>query len=336
MEKRLIKSLLLLFVIVLASCSVSRISYGNVSVPEEGGVSFLQITNDADNVAEPGVRRNILLSQGNRPNLEWWINPMIAVSPDGSKIAYINAKNSMRNIMVKSSKSGGASIQRTFRNFVTDFSWSLDGKTICFTENRNGHSGIYLVAADQGSIVKQISNGLSNDYAGVISPDGNFIFFHRGEGGYDNYGLWSFDKKTNLFSNYSRGMTPCLIPQSNNVIYCSRYTERKECEIWRINFETAVEEVLLSQTGKSFTMPKLSPDWKWILCTGNSITPTKIQNTDIFVVRTDGTMFTQLTFHPGNDLSAVWDPNGKNIYFLSQRGSKDGKYNVWKMDFNLE
>lgn len=310
-------------------------SFVNVSVPEEGGVNFLEMTSDADNVANPGVKRNNILSGTNKVALEWWINPMIAVSPDGSKIAYINAKNGMQNVMIKSARSGGASIQRTFRNFVTDFSWSPDGKSLCFTEYRNGNLGVYLVSSEQGSIVKQISTGVANDYAGVMTADGNIVFFHRGEGGLDSYGLWSYDMKTNLYSNYSRGMAPCLIPGKTNEVYCSRYTTHKECEVWRVNFDTGIEEVILSQPNKSFTTPRLSPDGRWILCTGSSVTPRKIQNTDIFVIRTDGTMFTQLTYHPGNDISAAWAPDGKSIYFLSQRGSKEGKYNVWKMDFNL-
>ncbi len=61
----------------------------------------------------------------------------------------------------------------------------------------------------------------------------------------------------------------------------------------------------------------------------------KIDNTDIFVVRTDGTQLTQLTYHPGNDLSPVWSPDGKSIFFLSQRGSAEKNYNVWRMDFGM-
>ena len=53
------------------------------------------------------------------------------------------------------------------------------------------------------------------------------------------------------------------------------------------------------------------------------------------VIGTDGNNLTQLTYHPGNDISAVWAPDGKSIYFLSQRGNVEGKYNVWKMNFNL-
>ncbi|WP_279159287.1 hypothetical protein [Muribaculum intestinale] len=267
--------------------------------------------------------------------VDWWVNPQIAISPDGQKIAYINLKNGTQNIMVKNAKKGGASVQRTFRTAVEDFSWSPDGTTLCFTEVRNGHHGIYLVNAEQGSVVKQISGGNDNDYGGVLSRDGNTIFFHRGEG-FQSYSIWSYDRKTNLFSNYSRGMTPVLIPGKDNEIYCARFTDQKESEIWRINFETGVEEIILSQPGRSFTTPQLSPDGKWLLVTGTSVSEKdKAINTDIFVVRTDGTNLTQLTYHPGNDMSAIWSPDGKYIYFLSQRGSANRIFNVWKMSFDL-
>jgi Tol biopolymer transport system component len=257
------------------------------------------------------------------------------VSPKGDKIGYINEKNCTTNVMIKSSSKGGASVQRTFRTNVQGFSWSPDGKELCFTEIRGGHQGIYLVSADQGTVVKQISNSGDNDMGGVVSRDGNTIFFHRGEG-YSSYSLWSYDRKTNLFSNYSRGMTACLIPGDPNTIYCGRFTDKKESEIWRINFQTGVEELILGAPNKSYTSPQLSPDGKWLLVTGNSKSEKEgIANTDIFVVRTDGTQLTQLTFHPGNDLSPIWSPDGRSIFFISQRGSKDKNYNVWRMDFNL-
>ena len=131
-------------------------------------------------------------------------------------------------------------------------------------------------------------------------------------------------------------MTPQPIPNTPNTLYCARFTQENECEIWRINYETGVEEVILAQPGKSFTSPQLSPNGRWILCTGSSVSEKeKISNTDIYVVRTDGTGLTQLTFHPGNDLSAVWSADGKSIFFLSQRGSAKRLYNVWKMEFKL-
>ncbi len=320
--------------VCLYSCVTQQtVSYANVSVPEEGGINFVRITDDADKVINPVPTSSFPISTSTSL-ITWWVNPIISVSPDGSKIAYVNYKENMSNIMEKSATTGGPSTQRTFRNRVTDFSWSPDGKKFCFSENRNNISGIYLVNSEQGSVVRQISTTSANDYAPVMTKDGKTIYFHRREGT-DIYSLWSFDVDKNLFSNYSRGMTPCVVPGNANIIYCARFTTNKESEIWKLNLETGTEEILLSKPGKSFTTPKISPDGRWILCTGSSVTAKNKQNTDIFVIATDGTLFTQFTYHPGNDLSAVWSPDGRSIYFVSQRGSTKGEYNVWKMDFNM-
>jgi Tol biopolymer transport system component len=345
MKRKILNTLLVAGVMLAVgfmvySCGMTKLSFANISVPEEGGINFLKITEDDDAVCFPTVNTshqliNIGSSSGTAVGISWWVNPQVALSPDGQKIAYINNKNKMKNVMVKSSGSGGTSVQRTFRNAVTDFSWSPDGKNLCFTEFRNGHYGVYLVPAEQGSVVKQISTTSADDLSPVMSVDGKTIFFHRGEG-YSTYSLWSFDIDKNQFSNYSRGMTPFLDAKNHNIIYCSRFTDKKECEVWKLNIETGTEEIILAQQGKSFSTPQISPDGKWILVTGSSITPQKVQNTDLFVIGTDGNNFTQLTYHPGNDLSGIWAPDGKSIYFISQRGAtKPNVFNVWKMDFNL-
>lgn len=301
--------------------------YSQQAVPEESGIRFEKITDDADYVNDNGlVGRNAG---------SWWVGPQLALSPDGSRIAYINNRNKMQNIMVKPTTRGGASIQRTQRVNVKDVTWSEDGKMLCFTEYRNGHYGIYLTNADQGSIVRQINNGNDNDFSGVLVNNGNTVLFHRQEGR-GNYGLWEYDFKTNIFSNFSRGMTPVSIPGEKSTIYCTRMTNNGQGEIWKINYVTGNEELILSHPDKSFSTPQLSPDGKWIICTGSSVSElTQKQNTDIYAIRVTGTQLTQLTFHPGNDLSPVWSPDGHSIYFLSQRGSAERYYNVWKMDFNL-
>jgi tricorn protease-like protein len=168
------------------SCGMTKLSFANVSVPEEGGINFVKITEDDDAVCFPGVsvsRPLISIGKSSATGvfITWWVNPQVAVSPDGQKIAYINKKNDMNNIMVKNAGSGGTSAQRTFRNAITDFSWSPDGKNLCFTEKRNEKHGIYMIPADQGSVLKQISTTSADDYYPVMSKDGKTIFFHRGE-----------------------------------------------------------------------------------------------------------------------------------------------------------
>lgn len=315
-------------------------NWSETFVPEEGGSSFERITTDNDcvNPNLTGKRKERYYGDKSKADLtrmDWWINPQLAISPNGSKIAYLNFKNNTSNIMVKDATQGGASVQRTFRTGVTDFTWAPNGKDLCFTEMRGGHAGIYLVDATEGNVVHQISTGTDNDLGGVMSKDCRTIFFHRGEG-MNSYSIWSYNRDKNLFSNYSRGMTPVPDPKNPDVLYCSRFTDRKECEIWRINTRTGTEEIILSQPGRCFSTPQVSPDGKWVLVTGSGISEKEgLVNTDLYVIGTDGTHFTQLTYHPGNDLSGVWSPDGRSIYFLSQRGSANRNYNIWKMSFPL-
>jgi Tol biopolymer transport system component len=343
------------FSFLLGSCAVSSGSkvsgklsklLVSLSVPEEGGMSFVKITDDGDAVASPGFAATTKQTVTSNPgsSINWYLGSVIDISPDGKSVGYINYKNDMTNVMIKSALSGGGSTQRTFRNDVRNFSWSPDGARICFTEYRNGKLGIYMADANQGAVVRQMSSSSYDDSSPVVSVSrdkGERLFFHRYEGdktGVRNnnfYTMWSYDLNTGLFSNYSRGMTPCIDNTNPDIVYCVRFTSKGASEIWKVNTATGAEELLLSQKDRDFSNPKISPDGRWILVSGTSKTPSKIFNIDLFVVRPNGNDLTQLTYHPGNDMSGVWAPNGKSIYFVSQRGSKDGIYNVWKMDFTL-
>ena len=336
----------------------SKVIYSSVYVPEEGGINFVKITNDADLVACPGYRATFKEHQTTAPSsggVYWYPYSVLAISKDGESIGYIALRNDATNVMIKSTKQGGGSTQQTFRSDVREFTFSPDGKKVCFTEYRDGKRGIYMMDFNQGTVTQRISPLDSHDNGPAISKDGNTIFFDRSEGK-QNSGLWSYNIKTGLFSNYSHGSTPCIDPTNEKIIYCYRvayndnttrvyntsdgriyYNEKQpRGEIWKLNTERGTEEILLTQERTCFTTPEVSPDGKWILFTGANKSNNGIYNTNIFVMKSDGTRFTQLTYHPGNDLSAIWSPDGKSIYFISQRGTEKGVYNVWKMDFQLQ
>ena len=348
----------------LNSCGVSKVTvmYSLISVPEEGGINFVQITTEEDGMASPGfevTNKETITSNPSKSGISWCRYPVIDVSPDGEKIGYVNYKNETSNVMIKSANSGGGSTQRTFRTDVRGFTFSPDGAKICYTEFRDGNTGIYMMDSQKGTTVQRISPTASHDNGPSMSKQDRIIFFDRWEGEY-NYSLWSYDADKGLFSNYSRGYTPCVDPTNDKIIYCARYTyddnssivdvskklfnqkqifisnaKTRRSEIWKLDTDKGTEELLLSDKMSSFSAPKVSPDGKWILITGANKSNNDVWNTNIFVIRADGTNFTQLTYHPGNDMSAVWSPDGKSIYFVSQRGTKKGAYNVWKMNFPL-
>lgn len=75
-----------------------KFDYSVVFVPEEGGVKFEKITEDADMVAEYKQGRNRtgnlvkkatgIFGSVKTNVLDWWVIPQIALSPDGKRIGF--------------------------------------------------------------------------------------------------------------------------------------------------------------------------------------------------------------------------------------------------------
>lgn len=329
-------SVLLATVLYICGCA-SQIDTSRIYVPEEGGINFVKVTDEnAEQLIRPNIQQN-----GNR--LTWWANPYFAISNNGENLAYICSRNEKSNVFIKNLNARAGSQQRTFSGDIQDVALSPDGNTICFSKLNgqpntsmygaqvySNYNTIFTTSAKQGSVVQQISAPNVKDYGPHYSPDGKMIFFARNDG--TEYAIWSQNMEDGTLSYYCYGTSPC--PINDEEFLCVRRNSANNYEIWLINYIKGTESIILSQENRSFTTPSLSPDGKWIVCTSNSNDKGN-ENLDIYVVLTDGSRLTQLTYHPGHDLSPVWAPDGKSIYFLSQRGSEKGIYNVWKMNFNL-
>mgnify|MGYP002069827431 CR=1 FL=1 len=312
----------------LACCSISAqtVDYSVVSVPEESGTDFTQISQITDYVCMPEVKRS-------ERNIGWFSNRILDISKDGTQIAYLSFRNNTTNIFIKELSKQGSSIQKTNRTAVLDFSYSPDGKQIVFSEARGKTNQIFQTSSDKGFVCRQITNG-NTDYSPIYSSDMGLIFFARQEN--NGISIWSHDMKNNFLANYSQGFNPYPV-RGEQAFICIRANAAGNNEIWKINYATGVEECIVSHPEHNFTSPTISPDGKWLLFVGSSkIENGKITyyNTDLFVSRLDGTEFTQLTYHAADDLSPVWSKDGRYIYFVSQRGNKEAKANIWRMTFN--
>lgn len=304
-----------------------NVDYSVVSIKEEVGLNFTKITSDNDYVCMPQVIRK-------RGYIDWLSNRILDISVDGSKLAYLSFRSNATNIFIKDLNRMSGSVQRTNRQNVLDFTYSPDGSQICFSEMVNDVSRIFVTDANKGYICRQITNN-DLDYTPVFSWDMNQIFFSRQE--IQDLGIWCYSIRDNFLSSVSRGMNPCPI-NGEKALICVRPAGDGRNEIWKIDYDSGVEECLVSDANHSYTTPSISPDGKWLLFVGSSNIIGEnfsYQNTDIYVCRTDGSQMTQITYHAADDLSPAWSRDGRYIYFISQRGSATGTANVWRMNFNL-
>lgn len=319
------KHLLFLFALIPVGL-YAQVDYSVVQVNEESGVNFTQITTDNDYVCMPQVKRT---GRG----INWLSNRILDFSVDGSQLAYLSFRNNTTNIFIKDIGKQGASVQRTNRQAVLDFTYSPDGKHICFSEANGKLNQIFQTSATSGYVCRQITSG-NKDYSPVYSSDMKNIFFTRTEN--NGASVWSYDIGSNFLSSYTKGLNPCPVKGQSSIL-CTRINAEGRGEIWRVNYQTGVEECIVSDPSRSFTTPSLSSDGRWILFVGSSTLMNGVQqyfNTDIFACHADGTQIMQMTYHAADDISPVWSRDGKYIYFVSQRGSATGTANVWRMDFN--
>lgn len=320
----------------IGSATTQKINYAITSVAEEGGTQFSQINNPEE---ENTVGTNVYSTGG---SLVWDAAPTIDISPDGEKIAYIQSKNGVDNIYIRSAKGGTAVTQRTFSTvdlFGTSF--SHDGKNISFSDKKDNSYNIYQITSSEGASVQQITNTTSNELSPVYSPDDRYIYYTKEETEFVNgiqksrYFIWSYDKDKSIHTQLIEGYSPSISPDGKNIIYTKSRQKDGKGEIWIMNIESGIPTLLMSSADKGFSTPQISPDGKKVLCVGSTNkSKNSPQNLDIYIFGIDGTGLTELTFNPVHDFSPRWAPNGKEIFFISQRGSKKGKFSIWKMNFN--
>lgn len=329
---------LILAVTAVVSCSTPR--YMESYSPEESGLNLMKITDENQStIAGLGTSpitgqaaANSSLGICTAENISWATDRVLDISPDGSELAYQSLNDGQWNIMVRKTGPQGSATQRTFRN-VGDFSWGIDGN-LYFGDTSDGkRSQISATDAHIGSIMRQLTSN-NIDCNPILSKDGTNVFFTRIDksGAY----IWSYNLKNGALTSCCRGFNPCPTGEGQDEFICVRNSSSGTSELWRVNFEKGIETLILSDKTRGFTNPRLSPDGNWILCQGNSISSiSKKPNLDIFVIKTDGTGFIQLTYHPSDDCCPVWSPDGKYIYFVSSRANENDAFNIWRMRFDL-
>jgi len=334
-------SFLVIIILITASCTVTKIDYSPVSVPQEGGYQFRQITYDDQFVWAPRVINN-------EGKLRWFTGSMFDISPDGSRIVYIGVTSpdqTVGNVYVKSTTAGRSSIQRTFGISALCPSFSPDGNSICFSGTFPGQekSNICIINTNEGSAIQYLTESQPGSATTpVFSSDGQRIFYTRelSSTTYSGttpittwtYSIWSIDKNTSIATQYVEGSSPEYVP-GDKLLFTKANASTSQGEIWMLDLKSGQETLILRDNLRGFSTPKISSDGKRILCVGSTKgTKPSDSNLDIFMINIDGTGFRQITFHPGNDDSPCWSPDDKSIYFISQRGNEKGRYHIWSID----
>jgi TolB protein len=211
-----------------------------------------------------------------------------ALSPDGTRVAYSSPRDGVHKIYVMS-------LEEMVPSAITDGddggdtnpAWSPDGSRIAFTRgDPRDKRDLYIVSGGGGvPDLVLAGNDDAPDYAGTPawSPDGKTIAIAADRRQANGTRLWAID----LASKALRPITPVR----ENAPFV-----RDEDPAW-------------------------SPDGETIVFTSNrqASSADHESDLDIYQIRPDGSGLTRLTDDPGVATDPTYSPDGKRVYFASDR-----------------
>lgn len=216
----------------------------------------------------------------------------IAISPDGKRIAF-----TYRGDIFTVPVTGGRATRVTATPaYESDPVWSPDSRTIAFAGDREGSMDVYIVDADGGA-PRRLTFNSANETPEAFTPDGKSVVY----------------------------AAAIQSPKESRVFPTSRMSQ-----VWKVatDGKSRPERVLSTPANGIGWLPggflyedQKGFEDKWRKHHTSSVTR------DIWQYDEATGRHTNLTNRPGEDRNPVVAPDGKTVYFLSERDG--GSFNVY-------
>jgi Tol biopolymer transport system component len=323
---------LLLLSSLVTGCATVAVDYRRVSVPQEAGIVLTQMTDSDEHVRGPSPRATdtVITIQPHH-----WFD----ISPDGQLIAYIGIRGNKRSITVGSLVGNEPAAIRAVEGIVTDITFSSDSRSLVVSSLGRGGSTVFLCAIDSGFSCRKLIDStdllrakVGRAYLSLLSEptfsqDGNSLLFSTPQPR-----LLKYDMRLGKVTLLMHGGSPSYFPDGQRFAFVRPNRATGRSDLWVCCDPFRHEKLLVSLHDFGILQPAVSPDGKRIACVARSEGASATPNLDIMLMNSDGSHTRRVTFHPGHDVCPRWSPDGKSIYFISQRGTDKGQWNIWRMD----
>ncbi len=222
-----------------------------------------------------------------------------AISPDGKEIAF-----TYKGDIYKVPVGGGEAIRLTTNSaYDTNPVWSPDSRHIAFVSNRdNAGNNIYIMPA-QGGAARKLTTHSSGERPYAFTRDGKQVVFR---------------------AHYQDPHTSALFPTARlSEVYAVPVAGGRPEQI----LSTPAEYISYSPDGTRFLYQNIKGfENEWRKKHTSSVTR------DILEYDTKTGKHRFVVEHDGEDLYPIYSPDGKKVYFVSQRNGK--QLNVYEKDLN--
>jgi serine/threonine protein kinase/Tol biopolymer transport system component/tetratricopeptide (TPR) repeat protein len=205
-------------------------------------------------------------------------------------------------------------------------SLSPDGKSLAYASGAAGNWDIYLQRVGGSNPINLTKDSLADDSQPAFSPDGERIAFRSERDGGGIYLMGATGESIIRISDF--GYSPAWSPDGAHILLGTEKipqpsTRPTKSQLWRIDIKSN-DRRLLSE-GDAL-QPNYSPNKQRIAYWSR---PSKAgQREEIWTIPADGGEAVAVTNGSTTDLNPVWSPDGKYLYFSSNRG---GSMNVWRV-----
>jgi eukaryotic-like serine/threonine-protein kinase len=205
-------------------------------------------------------------------------------------------------------------------------SLSPDGKSISYASRAAGNWDIYSQIAGSGNSINLTKDSSTDDSQPAFSPDGTRIAFRSEREGGGIYIMGAHGESPARVADF--GYSPSWSPDGGQILIGTEKipqpsTRPTKSELWKIDLKTGQRQRV--SEGDAL-QPTFSPNQKRIAYWSR---PDRYgQREHIFTIPVSGGEAVAVTDGSSTDLNPVWSPDGKYLYFSSNRG---GSSNIWRV-----
>jgi len=210
-------------------------------------------------------------------------------------------------------------------------SLSPDGKSIAYASRASGNWDIYFQTIGNTNTINLTKNSSVDDSQPAFAPDGNSIAFRSEREGGGIYVMGTTGESPVRVSDF--GYSPSWSPDGGQILIGTEKipqpsTRPTKSQLWKVDLKTRQRQRV--SEGDAL-QPAFSPHQKRIAYWSR---PDRYgQREHIWTIPVSGGEAVAVTDGSTTDLNPVWSPEGKYLYFSSNRG---GSWNIWRVAIDEE
>jgi Tol biopolymer transport system component len=204
-------------------------------------------------------------------------------------------------------------------------SLSPDGKWVVYEGTQSGNADVYLQSVGGQNPINLTKDSPDDDREPAFSPDGESIAFRSSRQGGGIFVMGRTGESVRRLTD--RGYTPAWSPDGTRIVYAT-----DDATIEGRSYLSALWTVTVAtgETRKIFAGDAVQPSWSpnGLRIAYWRVFGERASQRDISTIPSEGGQGVPVTLDAAVDWNPVWSPDGRFLFFSSDRG---GTRNLWRV-----